>query len=152
MDIRQQLARDEGHSLIPYPDSKGWMTIGIGHWLGVKTLEEVPLCFRNGITEQQCIDLFNADETHVEHLLDVYIPQWHTLDGGNSPGPRASVLINMGFNLGVPGLAAFHQFLDLMLHQKWDAAAADLLTTKVSHGLPNRYTRLAQQIRTGVWV
>lgn len=54
-DIRAQLARDEGCVLVPYRDSKGLWTVGIGHCLGVTDPESIPEEFRGGITQTGAI-------------------------------------------------------------------------------------------------
>lgn len=145
-NIEDQLARDEGRVNHPYKDTVGKWTIGIGHLLG----DAIPPQFANGITDATCDALFSADLHHVWDLLDVYVPWWSSLDGNS--GPRSNVLVNMGFNLGVKGLASFHGFLNLMRDKNWEGAAADLATTAVFKQLPVRYGRLQQQIRTGNWV
>ncbi len=143
--IEDQLARDEGRVLKPYRDTKGFWTIGIGHYLGAS----IPPLFMGGITDTQCDQLFQADKHHTWDLLDVYAPWWIQLDGNS--GPRSNVLVNMGFNLGVAGLAEFHTFLGYMQSQWWQKAADDLKTTSVYKQLPARYSRLCLQITTGQW-
>lgn len=153
-NIREQLERDEGCSLTPYKDTEGWWTIGIGHNLQTKFKAHIPAQFLPSITQNQCDALFKADETHVIHLLNIYIPWWGELDDPDSPiiGPRSGVLVNMGFNLGVPGLAQFHTFLGYMKAKEWHKAADDLKGTLVYRQLPNRYGRLYSQIISGNWV
>lgn len=149
--IEEQLARDEGRKLEPYLDTAGWWSIGIGHNLGTKSIDEMPPQFKDGITDAMCDQLFSADLHHTWDLLDAYCGWWTTLPGGTN-GPYSGVLVNMGFNLGVPGLASFTQFLALMRARDWDGAANDLEMTKVYKQLPERYGRLRQQIITGQWV
>lgn len=144
-NIRDQLSRDEGSSLEAYFDTEGWATVGIGHWLGVKSLSEVPANLLL-ISQAEELALFNADLAHVNSLLSVYFPWWDQLSTA-----RAGVLQNMGFNLGVQGLIPFKAFMAWMKARNWSAAASDLLTTKVAKQLPERYHRLHQQILTGHW-
>lgn len=144
-DIRSQLVADEGRLLRAARDPKYptlW-NIGIGHCLG----DHVPLRFVNGITDQECEAIYSADMNHVVHLLDVYESWWRTLA---SPA-RTGVLLNAGFNLGVPGLSHFDTFLGLVRAQRWQDAADDLRTTHAYQQLHNRYERLAVQISTGTW-
>lgn len=149
-NIRDQLARDEGRRLQPYQDDEGWWTIGIGHNLGTKDWNELPPHFQDGITDEECDTLFNADLAHACHLLDVYVPWWDQLDG--QTGARSGVLINMAFNMGPAKLATFHTFLRLMKARDWNGAADDLRNhTLVYKQLPVRYERLARQIETGEW-
>jgi len=65
---------------------------------------------------------------------------------------NAGVLENVGFNVGVGGLLAFHRTLSCMEAGDWNGAATNLLQSKAAVQLPARYGRLAQQLTTGVWV
>lgn len=143
--IQEQLARDEGRRRLPYKDTDGHWTIGCGHYLGAT----VPPQFANGITETQIDKLFDADLHHVWDLLDIYMPWWKS--AGGALAARPNVLVNMGFNLGVAGLATFHQFLGFMRAEEWVNAAKDLRKTKVYGELTDRYERLCQQIIDGTW-
>lgn len=148
MNIRAQLERDEGKKHFAYADSEGWITIGIGHWLGTKDPEAIPNAFKGGITDAQIDLLYGADMSNVCTLLDIYEPWWRATD----PIRCQAVLQNMSFNLGPQKLAGFHQFLGLMRAGQWFAAATDLSSTAVYHQLPARYERLRTQILTGEWV
>lgn len=143
VDIRSQLIADEGRELVAYQDTRGLWTIGIGHLLG----SAVPPRLSSGITDQECEALFSADMGHVEHLLSVYEPWWLAM----ASNARTGVILNMGFNLGVPGLAMFNTFLGLLRAERWEDAATDLRSTHVYAQLPNRYERLAVQIEGGQW-
>jgi lysozyme len=144
-NIQDQLERDEGKLLMPYRDTRGFWTIGIGHLLGA----ELPQAFEQGISEQQCQDLFAADLHHVYDLMDVYLGPWWQLDGIN--GPRSGVLLNLAFNLGTAGLSHFHEFLGFMRAKDWEGAAADLEKTPWYHQVGERAPRLCRQIREGAW-
>lgn len=151
MNIEQQLVRDEGRELRPYPDSiKKLWTAGVGHCFQTTNYADIPAAFKPEMTDAQCDALFAADLMHVRQLFDVYVPWWKDLDGID--GPRSNVLVNMAFNMGVPGVAKFHQFLDLMKQRQWQRAADDLATTQVFKQLPERYGRLKKQITSGEWV
>lgn len=141
-NIRDQLIRDEGWRLTAYQDTRGFWTIGCGHYLG----HSIPEVFAGGIDDGQCNALFEADLTHVNSLLTIYLPWWTTIDT-----VRGAVLQNAAFNLGVAALATFHTFLGLMRAQSWIAAADDLRHTAVYRELPHRYERLATQITSGVF-
>lgn len=150
MDIEQQLARDEGRRLFAYPDTKGWLTIGIGHNLRIKDMAQVPPQFQHGISDAQCDSLFAADLSHVFSLLDVYLPWWRTI--GPSTDARVGVLLNMAFNLGTVGLSHFHEFLAFVKAHDWESAAADLERTPWYHQVGERSARLCRQLREGQWV
>lgn len=141
-NIEDQLIRDEGKSLVPYLDTTGKWTIGIGHLLG----DQVPPMYTDGISDSLCDQLFQVDLKNVNNLLSVHLPWVNQL----SPAVLG-VLQNMGFNLGVTGLLSFHEFLGYVQSQWWQKATSDLRTTKVYKQLHNRYERLARQLETGIW-
>jgi len=65
--------------------------------------------------------------------------------------PRQGVLINMAFNMGFHGLLGFHDTLSAMAKQDWEAAAVDMENSLWAKEVGDRATRLAEQMRTGVW-
>lgn len=71
--------------------------------------------------------------------------------GHNLPGPRASVLISMAFQMGVDGLASFRQTLLCIQSHDWFQAETQMLKSKWASQTPNRARRHARQIRTGQW-
>ena len=144
---QRQLERDEGRRKTPYQDTEGYWSIGIGHCFGSKDYLCVPKQFWNGMSDDDINALFAADFSHMMALLSTYLP-WHT----TLPDVYVGVLMNMGFNLGVPGLVMFNQFLDFMKAGRFAEAAADLANTKVAHQLPERYGRLCEQLKTGQWM
>lgn len=148
-DLKTQLERDEGRRNVPYQDSMGWWTIGIGHYLGTKDYNAIPPQFQRQIDDFTIDALFSVDLHHIYDLMDIDVPWWSQCDGQD--GPRSGVLLNMAFNLGVHGLASFTTFLGLMKIKDWASAAADLAQTAVYHELPERYGRLRQQILSGQW-
>src|SRR5574337_976389 len=106
-NLRDQLARDEGKKLKPYPDTRGKLTIGIG-----RNLTD------NGISEAEANMLFESDLR--EHTRDVLerLPWAEFLDE-----PRRAVLINMCFNMGIVNLLGFKQMLTAMERKDWKTAS-----------------------------
>ena len=135
MDIYEQLRRDEGVRLLPYADSVGKLTIGVG-----RNLTDV------GITQDEATMLLTNDVTKVTNQLAELLPWFGALDA-----VRAGALVNMGFNLGVVGLLSFHNTLTCIEFGQWDNAAAAMLSSKWAGQVGARATRLAEQIRTGTW-
>lgn len=89
-NIKEQLERDEGRSLVVYPDSLGYPTIGIGHKL--LPYEHFP----NGITAAECDHLFDLDLMNVQNAVRQHLPWTSSLDE-----PRVGVIKNMCFNMGI---------------------------------------------------
>lgn len=112
-DLRADLIVDEGDRLKPYKDSRGFLSIGIGRNL---TSE--------GISQVEAAYLLANDMASHEADLDRALPWWRTLDE-----PRARVLANLCFNMGIATLVTFKGFLALMQKGDWQGAANDLKST-----------------------
>lgn len=141
--LEEELIRDEGREYRAYPDpltgGVPW-TIGIGH-----TGKEV----HPGLiwTDSTIDQTFQADVNLVKRGLDTVIPWWRTIDDA-----RQDVLVNMAFNNGVGGLMKFHKMLAAAQVSDWDRACAEILNSADALRLPERYGRLAEQMKTGVRV
>ncbi|MCI3182132.1 lysozyme [Caulobacter sp. CCUG 60055] len=139
--VLADLRRDEGLRLIAYPDplSGGdpW-TIGYGH-----TGPEV----RKGLVWSlaQAEAALAQDAGVVEGALDRNLPWWREM----TPA-RQDVLVNMGFNLGVPGLLKFRATLSQMRAGDYAAAAAGMLASLWARQVGPRARRLAEMMRVGV--
>lgn len=74
--------------------------------------------------------------------------------GGNAEADhaqaRAEVLINMAFNMGVPGLLKFRRALDAVRADDYDAAASHMLDSRWACQVGRRAVELARQMRAGV--
>jgi len=134
-DIASQLTLDEDKRKFPYLDTKGKTTIGIG-----RNLTD------DGLADDEISYLLKNDLSRVQNSLGMNIPWFSTLDP-----PRQGVLVNMAFNMGVHGLLGFHDTLSAMAKQDWEAAAVDMENSLWAKEVGDRATRLAQQLRTGIW-
>jgi lysozyme len=130
-----QLREDEGVRYAAYLDTKGIPTIGIGH-----TDKSIHL----GLiwTEAQVASAFAQDLAIVLKGLDTAIPWWRGLSA-----VRASVLVNITFNVGVHGLLQFKKMLAACERGDWDQAGLEIYNSQLS---VNRRVRLQQQMQTGV--
>lgn len=130
----QELQRDEGLRLLPYTDTTGNITIGVGRNLTA-----------NGITAAEAKILLTTDMhnavTDCMHAFD----WWIGLDD-----VRQRVVANLVFNMGLGTLLTFTTFLTLMSQDKFQAAADDLLGTKWATQVGARAARLAAALRTGI--
>lgn len=133
--LRAQLQRHEGLRLKPYLDPVGKMTIGYG-----RNLDDV------GITRDEANYLLNGDIERVVKGLLTRFPWVEALDP-----VRQSVLINMAFNLGVKGLAAFERTLLAVQQDRFTDAAEGMLASKWASQVGGRAVELAEQMRTGLW-
>lgn len=135
------IKRDEGCRLAAYPDplSGGdpW-TIGYGH-----TGREV----QKGLdwTQAQADDQLSIDIGAVQRRMDQALPWWRKLSD-----PRQDVLVNMGFNMGVEGLTAFHHMLAAIQEQDWTSAHDAMVDSLWARQVHDRAQRLARQLYTGM--
>lgn len=135
MDIIAQLRRDEGVKKFPYTDTVGKLTIGVG-----RNLTDV------GLADTEINFLLRNDIYKVQQELTARFPFFAALDL-----VRQNVLVNMGFNLGVPGLAHFHLMMAAIEKNDWTTAASEMLNSQWARQVGNRATRLALQMTSGEW-
>ena len=126
-DLKRDLIRDEGYRLLPYEDSEGILTIGIG-----RNLEK-------GLSKDEVDVLYHNDIVSVEKDLDRSLPWWRMLDE-----PRQRVLANMCFNLGIGRLLGFRKTLKAIESGDYLLAAIEMLDSKWARQVGNRATRLAR--------
>ena len=137
-NLNEQLKRDEGEVLSAYPDSLGYMTIGVGRLIDKRR--------NGGITPEESAYLLNNDIKRKTAEVFKALPWVKDLDQ-----IRLNVLINMAFQLGTDGLLAFKTTLSLVQGGNYDQAARNMILSKWHTQTPARCERLAKQMRTGVW-
>jgi lysozyme len=131
--LKVELVRDEGLRLKPYRCTAGKLTIGVG-----RNLED------RGISESEAAVLLENDIRQVEADLERRLPFFRSLTDA-----RQRVLVNMGFNLGVPGLLKFENTLKLIEAGKYADAAAAMLDSKWAKQVGARAARLSQMMKEG---
>jgi lysozyme len=137
-DIVSQLRRDEGERLSAYQDSLGYWTIGIGRLIDAR---------RGGaISQEESALLLTHDLAKIAEQLHSHLPWTIPLDDA-----RYGVLLNMAFNLGFAGLVKFHNMLTAMQAKDWETAAKEMLNSAWAGQVGERATRLAAQVRSGIW-
>jgi lysozyme len=132
--LTARLIRHEGLRLKPYRDTNGNLTIGVG-----RNLDGV------GLSRVEAMLLLKNDVARVRATLDQRWPWWRKLDP-----VRGDVMIELVFNLGADGFAAFRSVLFLLETAAFAAAANDLLATKWASEVGARAKELAGMIETGV--
>lgn len=136
MDVKKlkaELERDEGKKFMPYKDTVGKLTIGVG-----RNLSDV------GISQEEVDHLLTNDIQGVINLLDHYMPWWKNLDE-----TRQRVLANMCFNLGINSLMGFHETLKAVQTGHYEIAAQNMLNSKWAGQVGQRAVRLADMMKTG---
>lgn len=110
------IAEHEGCSLTPYPDTRGYTTIGYGHCIDPRV--------GGGITQQQANYLLQTDaDTKIKRLRE-NIEFWHEL-----PDFARVVLIDMAYQMGVTDVLQFRRTLVYMEDGNWHRAAKELLNS-----------------------
>lgn len=134
-NLIDQLKRDEGCKLVPYRDSVGKLTIGIG-----RNLDDV------GISVEEAEHLLANDIAKAEAALVQHLPWTARLDR-----IRHAALVNMAFNMGIGGLCQFARMLAALQAGDYATAVAEMAQSKWARQVGIRAQRLAAQIRTGEW-
>jgi lysozyme len=127
-----RLKVDEGFRATTYVDTRGNMSVGYGCNLDV------------GLTQYAASALLTAQATECANSLATYT--W--ANGLNDV--RASVLIELAFNLGISGLMNFQRMIAAIRSGDWQSAHDQLLDSDAARELPARYGMLADLLLTGV--
>jgi len=130
--LRQELIRDEGLRLMPYTDTVGKLTIGVGRNLTDK-----------GISPDEAQMLLDADIKEHLKLLDDNLEWWRTMSEN-----RQRVIANLCFNMG-KGLFSFVNTLAAMKRGDYEAAADGMAQSKWAIQVGPRASRLIQAMREG---
>jgi lysozyme len=136
--LTRQLRSDEGEVLHAYQDHLGYWTIGVGRLIDKRR--------GGGITKEEAAYLLENDIVTRKQELQRRLLWMNKLNEA-----RQGALINMSFQLGVPGLMQFKNTLARIEAGDFEGAAVNMLKSKWASQTPNRAKRIAEQIRTGKW-
>jgi lysozyme len=128
-DLIEQLIVHEGLVLEPYECTAGKLTIGVG-----RNLED------RGISVDEAHYLLKNDIEIVERELLEAQPLVSMLDA-----VRQRVLVDMGFNLGIPTLMKFQKMWDAIEDEDWVEAAGQMLDSRWAHQVGRRATTLGKR-------
>jgi GH24 family phage-related lysozyme (muramidase) len=131
--LRAALPVDEGVRSMPYTDSVGKVSIGIGRNLtdcGIRK-DEMTLMLEN--------DIAAADEEARE-----LVANFDALSDA-----RKAVLVNMAFNMGERTLAGFTHFLAAVNSGRFSDAADFMLDSLWAREVGTRAKRLSDEMRAG---
>jgi lysozyme len=137
-----ELERDEGVRKIPYRDTRGILTIGVGH-----NMEVVPIPddWTFPITDSQVSTLLSEDINCVVLDLNLHLPWWSSMDE-----VRQRVIVNMCFNMGIGTLLEFKNTLADMQTGDYVGAAAGMSASRWATQVGDRATRLISAMSSGV--
>jgi len=134
--LEDQLIDHEGLELKPYRCTAEKLTIGVG-----RNIED------RGITEDEARYLLKNDIKIVEDELLERKPEVAGLDS-----VRQRVLVDMGFNIGLPTLMKLQNLWAAIEEEDWDEASAQMMDSRWAKQVGRRAERLSQAMQTGEWV
>lgn len=149
LEIKKRLEFHEGFRAKPYFCSQGKRTIGIGRNLEAKPFTEAErLVIKDpeNITRQEAYLLLENDIKETINLLENMVRCYSKLDD-----ERQYALIDMGFQMGVPGVCKFKNMLAAMDAGDFEKASIECLNSAYAKQTPERADRIARLIRSGVW-
>jgi lysozyme len=155
-ELLDQLVLHEGLELLPYKDSLGIDTIGIGRNLEHRGLDEEELTHLGkdisdicewGITKEQAYYLAERDIKIVEKEVCEAHPCVLELDE-----IRQRVIIDMAFNMGVPRLNKFKKMWKAIEEENFEESKIQMLDSRWASQVGNRAVRLSNAMETGEWV
>ena len=155
-ELLDQIVEHEGLELMPYEDSLGIETIGIGRNLKDRGISEEELghmgkditsLYEWGLTKEQAYYLAENDIKIVEKE----VCEKHTcvieLDE-----VRQRIIIDMAFNMGVPRLGKFKKMWKAIDNKDFPSAKIEMLDSRWAQQVGNRAVRLSNAMETGEWV
>jgi lysozyme len=140
--LEAELRRDEGVRYVPYADTRGFQTCGVGHNMDASPL---PAGWTFPLSDAQVDQLLAADLQIAFAALDKSLPWWRRMDP-----VRQRVISNMAFNLGITRLLGFHNTLLAMQRGSYAVAAAGMRASAWFHQVGDRALRLCQAMEAGV--
>ena len=132
--LRAQLIWCEGLTRVPYRDTAGFLTVGVGWNLSA-----------NGLPDWAIDGLYDQAVAAARSSLDRVTPWWKGLDP-----VRGRAMVNLMYNMGATKLLAFRDFLAAMQVGAWDKAANALEASAWWGEVGKRGPMVRQMIVSGV--
>lgn len=132
-ELKDLLKIHEGFKLLPYEDTVGKLTIGVGRNLTDR-----------GITKFEAELMLENDLKVAIGEIELYFP-WV----GRFSRPRQLAMIDMCFNMGIRKLRGFKKMLIAAASQDFDLAAKEMLDSAWAVQVGARATTLADMMRRG---
>lgn len=131
--LEELVKRHEGFREKAYRDTEGYLTIGYGF-----NIDGNVMCEEAALAQLRC-DLHKTEKRMLRT-----IPQFK-----NVKGVRRIALIDMGYNLGVPGLRKFKKMWSAIGRNDWEEAACQAQDSRWFRQVKTRGTRIVEILRTG---
>ena len=151
----KQIAMHEGLRLEVYQDHLGIDTIGIGRNLedrGITDEEleimdmDMDMVYENGITEADAYMLCKNDINIVVCELLGSFPVVEDLSAA-----RQRVVVDMGFNMGIPRLSKFKNMWAAIEQEDYTWASEEMMDSRWADQVGRRANRLSHTMKTGEW-
>lgn len=132
-EVMGSVRKHEGYRGMPYKDSLGKETIGVGTLLPLNEEEAmlVALCRAHDMAGELSISLNDRADISLAHL----------------PTPVRNALTGMAFQLGVPRLLGFKRMLAAIREGRWAEAAEEAMDSRWAKQTPVRAKHVAQVLR-----
>lgn len=133
--LEDMLKHHEGFRSEAYLDSVGILTIGYGF-----NVEDNSMCEEAALAQLRC-DVRRKTEELKRGILEF----------DDVTGARRAALIDMAYNMGVPGLRKFRKMWAAIARDDWDTAAKEATDSQWYKQVKSRAERIVEILRTGEW-
>ncbi len=138
--IEERTIRFEGFRALPYKDSLGFWTIGIGE----KITEDQAQELAHGVSYEWAYERMENKIQGFRNEILSLLPWVRLLSS-----IRQDVLVEMAYQLGIHGLMGFHSMLNCVKNGDFEGAAHDMLESLWHQQTPSRCEELADLILNG---
>jgi lysozyme len=137
-NLQERLIADEGEVLHAYPDSLGFLTIGVGHLIDSRKGGKISQAVSRFILSEDIQDAIGLARTY---------PWFEKLDSA-----RQGVIVCMLFQMGKSGFDTFRMMQLAIERGDYTTAAAQMRASAWHTQTPARCERLAKVMETGEWI
>lgn len=136
---------EEGFREKPYIDTEGYPTVGTGFLIGPKgaALSNYTFTLPKEVSDVWLQSLVSS-RVRAMSANAIISPALRKVEGA-----RYDILVSMGYQLGVNGLAGFKNTLSMIAAGNFSGAASGMLNSLWARQTPNRAHRHAEVMRTG---
>lgn len=135
--LKAQLGQEEDKIPYAYPDSLGYLTIGVGHLIDKR---------KGGRLDDAVIDLqLELDMDRAEAIAKSY--SWYA----SLNDVRQNVIVDIIFNMGKAHFDQFHNAQLWIERGDYEHGAQELANSLWAKQVGQRATKLIEQFRTGSW-
>ncbi|QZA70442.1 lysozyme [Erwinia phage AH03] len=143
--IAKMLRVDEGFKSVPYRDTEGYPTIGIGQRIGPKNA----LMTNYTLTISQPVADLWMQDIALDYMNKIQSDSRISAALTKCNDARRDALLDMAYQLGVSGLSGFRNTLVLISNGDFAKASAEMLNSLWARQTPQRAKRLSETIRLG---